>query len=97
MRNDREIFVDEDGLRLEQDRWYHVTAQFVPPVCELFVDGEQILKYEDEAWIDGLNEVALYSWPRSTWRSRASNRLVATEHDAEIHPVTFDLIPRHIA
>ena len=63
MRNDREIFVDEDGLRLEQDRWYHVTAQFVPPECELFVDGKQILKYEDEAWIDGLNEVALYSWP----------------------------------
>lgn len=63
MRNDREIFVDEDGLRLEQDRWYHVTAQFVPPVCELFVDGEQVLEYEDENWIDGLDEVALYSWP----------------------------------
>ncbi len=63
MRNEKEIFVDEDSLRLEKDRWYHVTAQFVPPVCELFVDGERILEYEDGDWIDGLDEVALYSWP----------------------------------
>jgi len=63
MRNDKEVLVDEKGVLLKQDRWYHVVAQFVPGRCQLYLDGKLVIDYRDESWIEGLNEIALYSYP----------------------------------
>jgi|GEM_PF-689428 len=63
MRNEKEAIIDESGIRLAKDKWYHVIAQFIPPRCQLFVEGKKVLEYEDRDWIAGLNEVALYSYP----------------------------------
>ena len=63
LRNGSEALVDEKGVQLGKDRWYHIIAQFVPPRCHLYLDGKLVLDYKDEAWIAGLNEVVLYSYP----------------------------------
>ena len=63
MRNDSEILIDAQGMQLEKDRRYRIVAQFVPPFVELYVDGKQVLQYEDGNWLEGLDELVLYSYP----------------------------------
>lgn len=65
MRNEKRIEVQEgdQALQLEPEKWYHVTAMFVPPRCLLYVADKLVFNYQDPNWIKGLNELALFSYP----------------------------------
>jgi hypothetical protein len=61
MRNEKEVLVDDKGIQLKPNQKYHVVAQFVPPYCQVYVDGKEVLNYKDDNWSGGLDEVALFS------------------------------------
>ncbi len=61
MRNEKEVMVDDKGMQLKPNQKYHVIAQFIPPNCQVYVDGKEVLNYKDENWIGNLDEVALFS------------------------------------
>ncbi|HOE60839.1 MAG TPA: glycosyl hydrolase family 28-related protein [Kiritimatiellia bacterium] len=61
LRNTETVVLDEKGPMLEPGVWHHVVAQFVPPHCRMYLDGKQVLAFEDPDFLPGLNEIGLYS------------------------------------
>ena len=61
LRDTETVLLDEKGLQLEAGRQYHVTAQFVPPLCQLFVDGKPALEYRDAQFLTGLDRLGVFT------------------------------------
>ena len=78
MRNEKEVLVDEKGVQLKQDRWYHVLAQFIPDRCQLCLDGKLVIDYRDEDWIEGINAGAVARATRVLGHSGAAGVRVRT-------------------
>ena len=63
IRNTETVLLDSKGPRLETNKWYHVMAQFVPPRCQLYLDGKLVLDYQDAAFLPGLDQLGLHCMP----------------------------------
>ncbi len=61
LRDTETVVLDEKGPMLKSGVWHQVVAQFVPPHCQIYLDGKLVLSYEDPAFLPELNEIGLYS------------------------------------
>jgi hypothetical protein len=64
IRDTETVLLDTKGLQLETGKWYHVTAQFVPPHCQIYVDGALVMDYKDPNFLPGLDQIGLHSIPQ---------------------------------
>jgi hypothetical protein len=61
LRDVEAVVLDEKGRPPEPGQWCHVTAQFVSPRCQLYVDGKLTLDYQDPAFLPGLDRIGLFT------------------------------------
>jgi hypothetical protein len=61
LRDTEAVVLDEKGRPPEPGKWCHVAAQFVPPRCQLYVDGKLTLDYQDLAFLPGLDRIGLFT------------------------------------
>ena len=61
LRDTENAIVDDAGKPPQPDKWHHVTAQFVPPRCQLYVDGQLTLDYTDSDFLSALDRVGLFT------------------------------------
>jgi len=61
LRDVEAVVLDEKGRPPEPEKWCHLMAQFVPPRCQLYVDGKLVLDYRDPAFLPGLDRIGLFT------------------------------------
>jgi hypothetical protein len=61
LRDTETVLLDEKAPMLTGGKQYHVVAQFVPPLCQLYVDGKRVLEYRDAQFLTGLDRVGLFT------------------------------------
>jgi hypothetical protein len=67
MRDGDTVLLDEKTAPLEEGKRYHMTAQFVPPMCQIYIDGKLYMEYEDPDFLKGLNRIGLFQISGSTF------------------------------
>lgn len=61
LRDTATVLLDTKGPQLESGKACHVTAQFVPPRCQLYVDNKLVLEYADAAFLPGLDQLGVFT------------------------------------
>jgi len=61
LRDTEAVVLDAQGRPPESGKWCHVMAQFVPPRCQLYVDGKLVLDYQDPSFLPGLDRIGLFT------------------------------------
>ena len=61
LRDTETAVLSEKIPMLEAGKRYHITAQFVPPLCELSVDGKRVLEYRDAQFLSGLDRIGVFT------------------------------------
>ncbi len=81
-RDGKKVATNRGNPGIEQDKWHHVVAQFVPPKVMLLVDGKPAAEYEDKQW---LANVDTFTFVGDAWSvPQIDNvRIYTTRREAE--------------
>jgi len=67
MRDTETVLLDELSPQLTVGQTYRITAQFIPPRCEIYIDGELVMAYEDPEFLPGLDRIGLFQIGSTTF------------------------------
>ena len=67
IRNDKTVMLDDKTPVLEEGKTYHITAQFIPPLCQMYVNGKLYMEYRDVNFLTGLNRIGVFTFGNTTF------------------------------
>ncbi len=67
IRDNEIVVVDKKTPVLNEGKKYHITGQFVPPYCQLYVDGKLYMQYKDQKFLTGLDRIGIFQLGKATF------------------------------